>query len=116
MTILVARTFSSLATLSLVALLMVPGGVEANVTLDNPIKANTLAEFLEQILDVVILIGYLVAVFFIVLTGFKFVTAQGNDSEITNAKNMLLWTVVGTGILIGAHVISAAIKATVESL
>jgi hypothetical protein len=91
-----------------------PGGSGAGIT--NPIKATTLAQFLEQILAVVIQIGYLVAVFFIVYSGFKFVTAQGNESEVTKAKMMLLYTVIGTAILIGAHVISAAIQATVTSL
>lgn len=92
------------------------GNTGAGGGLQNPIKSNSLSEFLEQILDIVIQIGYLVAVFFIILSGFKFVTAQGNESEVTKAKTMLLWTVIGTAVLIGAHVISAAIQATVESI
>lgn len=91
-----------------------PGGASGG--LQNPLKFNTLSEFLEGLLTVVIQIGYLVAVFFIIYSGYKFVTAQGNPKEIEDAKKMLLWTVIGTAILIGAHVISAAIKATVDSL
>ena len=113
--VVLSRMLSFSVTLMYSALICVPILAQAQ-GLENPLQATTLQQFLEQILTVVIQIGYLVAVFFFVYSGFKFVTAQGNDSEITAAKKMLLWTVIGTAILIGAHVISAAIKATVDNL
>jgi heme/copper-type cytochrome/quinol oxidase subunit 2 len=88
----------------------------SSVTLSNPLKAKNLQEFLGQILEFVIRIGTVVVVLMIVYVGFKFVTAQGNDSKISEAKEMLLWTVVGALILLGAQVIASGISATVNAL
>src|SRR3989344_8288072 len=89
--VVLSRMLSFSVTLMYSALICVPILAQAQ-GLENPLQATTLQQFLEQILTVVIQIGYLVAVFFFVYSGFKFVTAQGNDSEITAAKKMLLWT------------------------
>jgi len=51
-----------------------------------------------------------------VFVGFKFVTAQGEPGEISKARDMLLGTVVGALILLGARVIAAGIEATVKAL
>lgn len=52
----------------------------------------------------------------LVYVGFKFVTAQGSESEITAAKEMLLWTVVGALVLLGSKAIALGIQATVQAL
>ncbi len=52
----------------------------------------------------------------LVFVGFKFVVAQGSDTKISEARNMLLWTVIGALVLLGAQAISMGIKATVQAL
>jgi hypothetical protein len=52
----------------------------------------------------------------LVFVGFKFVTAQGSDTKIVEARQMLLWTVVGALILLGAKAIQEGIIATVKAL
>lgn len=51
-----------------------------------------------------------------VFVGFKFVTAQGNETKISEAKNMLLWTVIGALILLGAKAIAIGICETTNAL
>jgi len=82
----------------------------------DPIKAQSFAEFVNNILDVVIQIGYVVIVFFIVYCGFLFVTARGNPEQLSTAKTALLWTCIGAAILLGAKVLETAIQSTVTSL
>ena len=82
----------------------------------NPLKHDKIEDFLYALLGFVIQIGYIVAVFFIILSGFYFVMAQGNDTKLEKAKEMLLWTVIGTAILIGAQVIATVIKTTIDAL
>ena len=93
------------------------GNTGGGVTLINPLKSGTsLESFLGNILDFVIRIGSVVVILMMVLVGFKFVTAQGNDTKITEARTMLLWTVIGALVLLGAKVIAEGIKATVQAL
>ena len=72
--------------------------------------------FLNNILDFIINIGVVVIVLMIIFVGFKFVMAQGSDSKISDARNMLLWTVIGALVLLGAKAISLGILATVQAL
>lgn len=92
------------------------GNTSGGLAVNNPLRYTDLQSFLYALLDLVLLIGYIVAVFFIIFSGFKFVMAQGNPGEISKARNMLMWTVIGTAVLIGAKVIATVIQATVEAL
>ena len=86
-------------------------------TLINPLGAGSdLFTFLNSILQVVIRIGTIVVILMLVYCGFKFVTARGKDTQITEAKNNLLWTVVGALILLGAQAIAKGIELTVKAL
>ena len=91
------------------------GGV-SSVTLQNPIGNLTISSLIQKILDTVISIGTPVAVFFIVYSGFLFVMAQGNPAKLENARKSLLWTLIGTAVLLGAWVLAGIIKATIDSL
>ena len=99
------------------------GNTSQNVSLINPLgtscnPANTdcLGNFLRSILAFVIRIGTVVVILMLVYVGYKFVTARGEPAEITKARTMFLWTVVGALILLGAQVIAVGITATVQSL
>jgi hypothetical protein len=84
--------------------------------LHNPLQFATLPQLLNAILDFVITIGGIVIVVMIVFIGFKFVAAQGNSEKLQEARTMLLWTVIGALILLGAKAIETGIQATVQSL
>ena len=88
-----------------------------NVTLINPLKSGTsLESFLGNILDFIIRIGTIVVILMLVFVGYKFVVAQGVPGKIEEARNMLLWTVIGALVLLGAKAISVGILATVQAL
>ena len=84
--------------------------------LQNPIKYTNINSFILAIVDVVIQYGALLVVFFIVFSGFKFVTAQGNSEKISEAKKMLTWVIVGAFVLLGVYVIRAAVCGTLAQL
>ena len=73
-------------------------------------------DFLNRILAFVIRIGTVVVILMLVFVGYKFVAAQGEPGKITEARQMLLWTVVGALILLGAQAIAKGIEATVRAL
>tara|TARA_B100000508_G_scaffold60333_1_gene47263 strand:- start:306660 stop:307085 length:426 start_codon:yes stop_codon:yes gene_type:complete len=91
-----------------------PGG--GGFTLKNPLQADSLEEFLTEILDFIVRLGTIVVIVMIVVVGFLFVSARGNPEKIKEAREALLWTLVGGVILIGAFVIAEAIEATVKAI
>lgn len=92
------------------------GGSHPGVTIGNPITSNTISEFIDAILNLVVKIGSPIVVFFIIYSGFLFVTARGNPEKINIAKTTLLWTIVGAAIVLGALAISAGIKGTIDQI
>jgi heme/copper-type cytochrome/quinol oxidase subunit 2 len=90
----------------------------------NPLKGadcssgngNCLESFLLNILAFIIRIGTIIVILMMVFVGYKFVVAQGEPAKITEARAMLLWTVVGALILLGSQAIAIGIKATVQAL
>lgn len=93
------------------------GNSSAGVTLLNPLQGGaSLSSFLSSILQFVVTIGSVVIVLMIVFVGFKFVVAQGAPDKIKEARDMLLWTIVGALVLLGAQAIALAIQATVTAL
>lgn len=92
------------------------GGIQ--FSFPNPFKGgNTLYEFVRTLLnDVVLPIGGVIVVFFIIYSGFLFVTAQGDPGKLKTAKQNFLYVVIGSAILLGAWVISLAIKGTIDNL
>lgn len=92
-------------------------GTSMNIKIDNPFKKDTIEGLIETIVnDILLPIGGVVAVLMIIYAGFLFVTARGNEAQITKAKDALLWAVIGAAILLGAWVISQAIKTTIDQL
>ena len=89
----------------------------SNVTLINPLKSGTsLESFLGNILQFVVRIGTIAVILMLIFVGFKFVMARGAPAEIEKAKGMLLWTIIGALVLLGAQAISMGILATVQAL
>lgn len=82
----------------------------------NPIQASSIEAIIAQLLQFVVQVGTVIAVFFVIYSGFLFVKAQGNESEITKAKSVFFWTIVGALILIGAQVLSGVICNTANQL
>lgn len=92
------------------------GGGGGGGALINPLQGGDLWSLLDGILRVVVRIGTIVVILMMVYVGFKFVTAKGEPGAITKARDMLLWTVVGALILLGAQAIATGIRLTTQAL
>lgn len=82
----------------------------------NNASGGCLNTFLNKILDFVIDIGAIIVMLMLVYVGYLFVVTQGNETKLTEAKNALLWTLIGALILLGAKAISIGIQETVKAL
>lgn len=88
----------------------------SNGNLCNPLNYNSVTELIPKILDIVAQVGLVVCTFFIIFAGFKYVTAAGNAGEIEKAHGILLWSVVGTAVLLGAKVLASILENTVNQI
>jgi hypothetical protein len=83
----------------------------------NPIpEYNDIPSFIEAIINIVLIVGVPIVTLAIIYAGFLFVTAQGNETRLTKAKNTLLYTIIGAALLLGAFVLAEAIKGTVDEI
>ena len=84
--------------------------------ISNPINIDSIQDLIKSILDIVIAIGTPIAVLFLVFSGFKFITAQGNTTKLTEARKYFMWTLVGIVILLGAGLLSEIVAGTIDQL
>ena len=97
------RKFSllSIQIFVLVLMLTVSFGVYgANNSLNNPIGTTDFTKLAESIIEWIVNIGILIAVFMIIYSGILFMISRGNDEDITKAKKALMWSLIGLAILI----------------
>lgn len=87
-----------------------------SVGLSNPVGVSSIACLFYKIVDFVMSLSYVVIAFFLLLSGFKFVTAQGSDEKLTEAKRTFFYTVIGALILIGANTIIQVVQGIIRGI
>ena len=85
-------------------------------TLSNPVKYTNIYCFVQAVLGFAVQVGFFLAVFFIIFTGFKYVTARGNPAKVSEAHRMFLYTLIGTAVLLGAWGFAKAIEGTITQI
>ena len=83
---------------------------------DNPLKYKTIPEFLSALLDIVTIIMMPIIVLALIYGGFRFIKAQGNPTELEEAKKLFLWVLIGALLVLGASTLSRAIEGTVNEV
>lgn len=114
------KIINRIQVLLLVSLLSLPvlsfAGSGSAPAIKNPLKNDDLFAFVNSIIDAALKLGAIVAVIAVILAGFMFVTAHGDEEKIKTAKKILLYAVIGMVILLGARMISEVIINTVKSV
>lgn len=64
--------------------------------------------------EIVLKIGAVLCVLAFIYSGFLYVTAQGNSTQITKANSALLNSAIGTAVLLGSWTIANVIQGTVN--
>ena len=84
------------------------GGGSGSIT--NPIQSGTFGQLMAKIAKVAAQIGLPIVVVFIIYSGFLFVSARGNEEQLTKAKSTFFWTIIGALLVVGAFAIATAIE------
>ena len=93
-------------------------GCDSTICIENPFSGgDSLAELLETIInDILLPFGGVAAVLAFIYSGFLYVTAQGNEAKIATAHKALLYTVIGTALLLGAWMLAQVVCNTIGQL
>ena len=86
-----------------------PGGGNG-FSIVNPLSAESLEELVENLIDFIFKIALVLAPLMIIIAGFLLVTAGGSIEQVTKARRIILWTVIGFLIVLLAKGIVAIIK------
>lgn len=102
----------------LAALLFVPFADAQEIALKNPLNSNfsSIPAFIAGALKALALIALPIITLFFVISGFLFLTAQGNQEQLKKAKNNFLYVVIGALLILGAWIIATLIAGTVSQL
>ncbi len=110
---MIFKRFCLLALFSLLPVVAAAQGVQ----LQNPVQAYpTIAKFIEGTLQAIVYIALPVIGFFIVYSGFLFISARGNESQIKKARENFVAVIIGAALILGAWVLATLIAGTVSQL
>lgn len=88
--------------------------------IENPLKCGqncTINDLLKTLVNEILLpIASIIAVLSFIYSGFMYVMAKGNENEIKRAHRALLYSAIGTAILLGAWSIVNVVSNTVDKL
>jgi len=90
----------------------------AYADLNNPLNSSvsTIPTFIAGALKVLVIVAVPIIVLFIVVSGFMFIMARGNESKLTEAKKNFLYVIIGALLILGAWTIATLIGGTVTQL
>lgn len=106
------QKFASLITLfAMIVMLAVPFVASAQFTVPN-IGSNTklpgdstASEFVIRIINILLAIAALIAVIYLIIGGFRYITAAGNEENAEAAKKTITNAIIGIVVIILAFVI-----------
>ena len=84
----------------------------------NPLNAaiSNIPSFISTVLHIMVQVGLPVVAFFLLYSGYLFVSAGGNPSKLEKAKENFMYVIIGTLLILGAWVIATLIANTVSQV
>ncbi len=83
--------------------------------LSNPLTFEKISGLLAALLNVVIVISIPFIIFFLIYSGFMYVTARGNPEQIQQASKSLTYAIIGGVVILGAMAITTIITNIVNA-
>lgn len=99
-----------------------PTGSDSNpvilpFSIQNPLQYDNIFELMTGIITNILMpVGGILAVLAFIYSGFLFVSAQGNEAKLKTAKQALLYTAVGTAVLLGSWALANLIENTIKQI
>ncbi len=88
-----------------------------SIQLKNPLgDVKDIPTLVKKLLEIVLKIGVPLIALSIIYTGYLFIAAQGNPEKLKQAKDTLVYVLIGSAILLGAYVIANAVYNTIQAI
>jgi len=90
-----------------------PGDGDGNggpIGLTNPLQAKTLQEAIDALINFLFFLAMALAPILIIYAGFLILTASGDATKITKARQIILWTLVAVAIILLAKGLPSLVK------
>lgn len=81
----------------------------AGIEIEPPITVQTIPELIETIATWAFRIGLILAPLMILVGAFYFLTAAGSPERVRTGQKIILWTIVGLGIILFSRIIISII-------
>lgn len=75
------------------------------ITLENPLKVNSIGELVQNFVEIFSYIVVLGAVLALIWVGLQFILARGNPTKMSELKDWLKFIIIGVAVVIGARLI-----------
>lgn len=86
------------------------GGTGTSVELPNPLGIGTIGDLMNKIIDGLILFATPIVVAVVIWAAYLFISSRGEPDKITQARNALLYAILGYAILLLAKGIGVIIS------
>lgn len=93
---------------------LTPFFVSAQITIENPLKADTLPKFINKIIDFIFVIAIALAPLLTLIAGFYFITSGGDPGRVKTAKDIILYTFIGLLIIFLAKGVISVIQSVLS--
>jgi len=88
-----------------------PSGPIGGTKIPNWLGVSSISDLILNIVNFLInVIALPFAVLMIILAGFRFATAQGNEEKLKKARQNFIWTIVGVGVVLAAKILVTYIQ------
>ena len=74
---------------------------------------DDIPRFIAGVLKVMVQIGLPIVALFVLIAGYKFVSAGGNEGKLKDAKENFVYVIIGSLLILGAWVLATLIGNTV---
>lgn len=99
--------------IGIIVLILIPA-VSGAWAIKNPLKWKTIGELINAVIDFIFYLAIAVAPVMIIIGGFMFVTAAGNKEQVTKAKKLMLYALIGLAIVYLSRMILGAIQSLLQ--
>lgn len=82
----------------------------------NPTGFKDLGQVVSAVVNIVQVLLIMATTLYLLYAGLMFVTARGEPSKITAARDALLWGMVGAALILAARVLVTALQGGVNSI
>ena len=106
----------ALAGASGIALALLDVSTARAAGLENPLKFNDIQSFIAGALKALVVVSLPIITLFIVISGFMFVAARGNQDKLSKAKQNFVYVIIGAILILGAWVLATLIGGTVSQV